>query len=65
MAHLDAVEALAGAQLESGQTAQVLPLLEAAIREDRPASDPAELLMLALYRSGRHAEALRTYEKLR
>ena len=63
--HLDAVEALAGAQLESGQTAQVLPLLEAAIREDPLRERSRELLMVALYRSGRHAEALRTYEKLR
>ncbi len=43
----------------------VVPLLEAAIREDPLRERSRELLMVALYRSGRHAEALRSYEKLR
>jgi basic membrane lipoprotein Med (substrate-binding protein (PBP1-ABC) superfamily)/DNA-binding SARP family transcriptional activator len=63
--HLDAIETLAAAELDAGQTAPVVGLLEAAIREDPLRERSRELLMLALYRSGRHAEALRTFEKLR
>ncbi len=63
--HLDAIEALASAELDAGRTTEVLPLLDAAIREDPLRERSRELLMLALYRSGRHAEALRTYERLR
>ena len=63
--HLDAVEALAAAELEAGQTSGVVPLLEAAIRDDPLRERSRELLMLALYRSGRHPEALRTYDKFR
>ena len=63
--HLDAIETLAAAELEAGETATVVPLLEAAIREDPLRERSRELLMVALYRSGRHAEALRSYEKLR
>ena len=40
------------------KTTEVLPLLDAAIREDPLRERSRELLMLALYRSGRHAEAL-------
>jgi basic membrane lipoprotein Med (substrate-binding protein (PBP1-ABC) superfamily)/DNA-binding SARP family transcriptional activator len=63
--HLDAVETLAAAELDAGETMTVVPLLEAAIRDDPLRERSRELLMIALYRSGRHAEALRTYEKLR
>ena len=62
--HLDAIEILAGAELQAGRTTEVLPLLDAAIREDPLRERSRELLMLALYRSGRHAEALRSYQKL-
>ena len=63
--HLDAVEALASAELDAGRTSAVIPLLEAAIRDDPLRERSRELLMLALYRSGRHPEALRTYDTFR
>lgn len=63
--HLDAVETLAAAELAGGQGGRVVPLLEAAIREDPLRERSRELLMLALYRSGRHPEALRTYDQFR
>lgn len=63
--HLDAIEALAGAELEAGGTTHVLSLLDAAIREDPLRERSGELMMLALCRSGRNAEALQTYERLR
>ncbi|HEX2844272.1 MAG TPA: BTAD domain-containing putative transcriptional regulator, partial [Candidatus Limnocylindria bacterium] len=63
--HLDAVEALAAAELAGGQSGRVVPLLEAAIRDDPLRERSRELLMLALYRSGRHPEALRTYDRFR
>ena len=63
--HLDAIESLAAAELEAGRVSEVVTLLESAIREDPLRERSRELLMLALYRSGRHAEALRTFENLR
>jgi basic membrane lipoprotein Med (substrate-binding protein (PBP1-ABC) superfamily)/DNA-binding SARP family transcriptional activator len=63
--HLYAVEAFAAAALEGGNVSSVVPLLEAAIREDPLRERSRELLMLGLYRSGRHADALRTFEALR
>jgi basic membrane lipoprotein Med (substrate-binding protein (PBP1-ABC) superfamily)/DNA-binding SARP family transcriptional activator len=63
--HLDAIETLAAAELDHGDAAGVVPLLEAAVREDPMRERSRELLMLALYRSGRHAEALRTFDNLR
>jgi basic membrane lipoprotein Med (substrate-binding protein (PBP1-ABC) superfamily)/DNA-binding SARP family transcriptional activator len=63
--HLDAVEELAAAELEAGQASEVVPMLDAAIRDDPLRERSRELLMLALYRSGRHAEALRTHQQLR
>ncbi len=63
--HLDAIEELAAAELADGPSGAAIPLLEAAISEDAIRERSRELLMLALYRAGRSAEALRTYEKLR
>ena len=63
--HLDAIETLASSELEAGRAGQAIPLLDAAIRDDPLRERSRELLMLALYRSGRHAEALRNYDNLR
>ncbi len=63
--HLDAIETLAAAELDAGRLAEVVMLLEGAIQEDPLRERSRELLMLALYRSGRHTEALRTFQKLR
>ncbi|HSJ51069.1 MAG TPA: BTAD domain-containing putative transcriptional regulator, partial [Actinomycetota bacterium] len=62
---MTAIEELAGAELDAGRPLEVLPLAEAAIREDPLRERPRELLMLALYRTGRHAEALRAYQAFR
>jgi len=62
---LAGLEELAAAELDAGRTAQALSVLEGAIREDPLRERLRELLMLGLYRSGRHAEALRTYEAFR
>lgn len=63
--HLHAIEELAAADLAAGRAGDVVPLLDAAIREDPLRERSRELLMLALYRTGRHTEALRTYQHLR
>jgi basic membrane lipoprotein Med (substrate-binding protein (PBP1-ABC) superfamily)/DNA-binding SARP family transcriptional activator len=63
--HLGAIEELASAELTDGNHGAAIGLAEAAIQEDPLRERSRELLMLALYRSGRYAEALRTYEKLR
>jgi basic membrane lipoprotein Med (substrate-binding protein (PBP1-ABC) superfamily)/DNA-binding SARP family transcriptional activator len=63
--HLDAIEELAAADLAAGRAVDVVPLLDTAIRDDPLRERSRELLMLALYRTGRHPEALRTYQHLR
>jgi basic membrane lipoprotein Med (substrate-binding protein (PBP1-ABC) superfamily)/DNA-binding SARP family transcriptional activator len=63
--HLDAIETLAAAELEAGRTADAVGMLTAATREDPLRERSRELLMLGLYRSGRHADALRTFDALR
>jgi len=63
--HLDAIEQVASAELDAGRAAEVIPMLDAAIRDDPLRERSRELLMLALYRAGRHPEALRTYQQLR
>ena len=63
--HLDAIEELAAAELVDGRPGAAITLAEAAIQDDPLRERSRELLMLALYRCGRHAEALRTFEKLR
>jgi basic membrane lipoprotein Med (substrate-binding protein (PBP1-ABC) superfamily)/DNA-binding SARP family transcriptional activator len=63
--HLDAIELLAAAELASGHPGEVVGLLTEATRDDPLRERSRELLMLALYRSGRHADALRTFDALR
>ena len=46
--------------LESGRHAAVVPDIEALIGEEPFREEPRRLLMVALYRSGRHVDALRT-----
>jgi DNA-binding SARP family transcriptional activator/basic membrane lipoprotein Med (substrate-binding protein (PBP1-ABC) superfamily) len=62
---LTVVEAYAAANLEAGRITEALDLLTAAVQDDPLRERARELLMLALYRSGRHAEALRSYHALR
>jgi len=61
--HRDAIENLAAAQLEHGREQQALAWLETLIAEDPLRERGRELQMLALYRAGRHAEALQTYQR--
>jgi basic membrane lipoprotein Med (substrate-binding protein (PBP1-ABC) superfamily)/DNA-binding SARP family transcriptional activator len=63
--HLDAIEQLAAAQLAQGALGDVLSLADTLICDDPLRERGRELLMRALYRSGRHAEALRAYESFR
>jgi len=63
--HLDAVELLAAAELTAGHGGEVVGLLNAAVQDDPLRERSRELLMLALYRSGRQADALRTFDELR
>ncbi|HSD49318.1 MAG TPA: BTAD domain-containing putative transcriptional regulator, partial [Actinomycetota bacterium] len=61
--HLDALELLADAELELGHAREALSPAETAIGEDPLRERGRELQMLALYRTGRHAEALRAYQR--
>lgn len=63
--HLDAVELLAAAELTAGRPGEVVGLLTEVLEDDPLRERSRELLMLALYRSGRHADALRTFDVLR
>jgi DNA-binding SARP family transcriptional activator/streptogramin lyase len=56
-----AVEQRIDAELELGRHAELLPELEALVREDPLRERRRAQLMLALYRSGRQAEALEVY----
>jgi DNA-binding SARP family transcriptional activator len=53
------------AALESGETAGVIPELEELVRAYPLRERPRELLMLALYRAGRQAEALELFRRTR
>src|ERR1035437_7313934 len=69
-AHLDeltlvAIESRAGADLALGRHGELAGELEALCREHPLRERLCELLILALYRSGRQAEALRAYTEIR
>ena len=51
--------------LESGRHAAVIPDIEVLIEEEPFREEPRRLLMVALYRSGRHVDALRTGREYR
>ncbi|HET7054078.1 MAG TPA: BTAD domain-containing putative transcriptional regulator [Solirubrobacterales bacterium] len=59
--HTRAVEALAEARLASGEHGEAISMLIALASADPLRERPRRLLMLALYRGGRHAEALAVY----
>src|SRR5664280_466411 len=69
-AHLDeltlvALEASAGAELARGRNGEAIGQLETLCREHPLRERLWELLILALYRNGRQAEALRAYSEIR
>ncbi len=64
-ARLDALERCIAAELELGRGRESLRELEQAIRAHPFRERLFALMMLALYREGRQAEALRTFERLR
>jgi DNA-binding SARP family transcriptional activator len=60
-----ALERRLEAEVERGRHADVLPEIDALVREHPLREHPWRLLMLALYRSGRQAEALAAYREAR
>lgn len=62
---LTAVEERVEAELELGSSAELVGELEAVVRENPLRERPRGQLMLALYRSGRQAEALQAYQDAR
>jgi basic membrane lipoprotein Med (substrate-binding protein (PBP1-ABC) superfamily)/DNA-binding SARP family transcriptional activator len=62
---LTVIEAYAATSLEAGRITEAFELLTDAVQADPLRERARELLMLALYRSGRHADALRSYHALR
>ena len=62
---LTAIEARVGAQLELGEHRGVIGELEALMKQHPLRERLCELLLLALYRSGRQAEALEVYQRTR
>ena len=64
-ARLVAVQELAAVELELGRHGDVVQRLTTAVAEEPWQEQLHELLILALYRSGRQAEALAAYDKIR
>ena len=62
---IDAEEDLISDRLAMGATADVIPELDAMIRRYPLRERPRRQLMLALYRAGRQAEAVRSYQDFR
>jgi YVTN family beta-propeller protein len=62
---LQALEDRIEADLQLGQDRELVPELERLVREQPLRERPASLLMLALYRSGRQADALEAYQNAR
>jgi DNA-binding SARP family transcriptional activator len=60
-----AVEDRIQAELDAGAAAEVVPELEELVAAEPLRERPRELLMLALYRSGRQADALDLYRRTR
>ena len=63
--HLEALEQLAAARLENGDATGALSAAESAIQLDAFRERGRELVMLALYRSGRVSDALRSFARFR
>jgi DNA-binding SARP family transcriptional activator len=59
--HAQAVECVVEARLACGEHSEVVSKLTALVAADPFRENPRRLLMLALYRGGRHAEALAAY----
>jgi DNA-binding SARP family transcriptional activator len=62
---LSALEERLHAELEAGAAAAVIPDLEALVDAEPLRERPRELLMLALYRAGRQADALELFRRTR
>ncbi len=60
---LHAIEELAAVKLELGRTQEALTTIDAALAHDPLRERARELQMVALYRAGRHAEALHAYQR--
>jgi class 3 adenylate cyclase len=58
-----AIEGLAGAQVALGEHGHAIDLLASVVAGDPLRERPRGLLMLALYRAGRHADALAQYRQ--
>ena len=64
-ARLQATEDLNDARLRNGQHREIVGDLERVVRDHPLRERPIGLLMVSLYRSGRHAEALRAFQRYR
>jgi DNA-binding SARP family transcriptional activator/class 3 adenylate cyclase len=59
--HAQAIECLVESRLAGGEHSEVISMLTALVATDPLRENPRRLLMRALYRGGRHAEALAAY----